>query len=149
MITSESRFSLVLETPAASPQEARKHFLTKLSVETDPADLALDLQRGQTGFIIVDVRSAAAYGECHIPGAINLPARQINEETTASLPKEKVVITYCWGPACNGSAKAADRLSELGFRVKELIGGLEYWRKEGGRVEGTLRDKAPLYWQMD
>jgi len=29
--------------------------------------------------------------------------------------------------------------------VKEMIGGLEYWRKEGYPVEGRLGEKAPLY----
>jgi len=64
------------------------------------------------------------------------------------LPKDRVCVVYCWGVACNGSTKAAMRLSELGFRVKELVGGIEYWRKEGGEVEGTLGPDAPMYWRM-
>jgi len=40
------------------------------------------------------------------------------------------------------------RLSALGFRAKELLGGIEYWRNEGGAVEGTLGCDAPLYWSM-
>lgn len=143
-----SHYSLVLETPAASPQEASKYFLAKLSVETDPADLARDLQLGHDGFILVDARDAKAYEECHLPTAIHLSSRRINAESTAALSKDKVVVTYCWGPACNGATKAAASFAELGFRVKELIGGIEYWRKEGGKVEGTLAEKAPLYWQM-
>jgi hypothetical protein len=43
---------------------------------------------------------------------------------------------------------AGDLHAKLGFRVKELIGGIEYWRKEGGKVEGTLGDKSDMYWQM-
>jgi rhodanese-related sulfurtransferase len=35
------------------------------------------------------------------------------------------------GPGCNGSTRAAARLAALGFQVKELIGGLEYWKREG------------------
>jgi rhodanese-related sulfurtransferase len=34
---------------------------------------------------------------------------------------------YCWGPGCNGATKAAMQLSALGFPVKEMIGGMEYW----------------------
>jgi rhodanese-related sulfurtransferase len=60
------------------------------------------------------------------------------------LPKEKVIVVYCWGVACNAATKAAMRLSALGFRVKEMIGGIEYWRREGGPVEGTLGEDAPL-----
>ncbi|MNI96727.1 hypothetical protein D3C73_1552420 [compost metagenome] len=55
---------------------------------------------------------------------------------------------YCWGPACNGASKACARLAAAGYRVKEMLGGIEYWRKEGGPLEGRLRDEAPLYWTI-
>jgi len=139
-----SHFSLVLEVPAADAGAANRHLLTRLSVETDPSDVLLDLQRGQTGFILIDARSAEVYSDCHIPSAINLPYRKINLESTAELPRDKVLVVYCWGVGCNASTKAAARLSGLGFKVKEMIGGLEYWRREGGPVEGTLGDDAPL-----
>ena len=96
-----SQFSLVLEVPPAEPQEASRHFASKLSVETDPSDVMLDLQRGQTGFIVVDVRSTDDFEECHVEGAINFPYRQINAETVTRLPKDKVIVVYCWGPGCN------------------------------------------------
>ena len=141
------QFSLVLETPAAGPEEASAHFLAKLSVETDIADLMVDLQKGCDGFVLLDVRDQPAFEDCHIPSAVNLPMRRIDGDTTRDLPKEKAVVVYCWGPACNGATKAALRLTKLGFKVKELIGGIEYWRKEGGQVEGKLSDEAPMYWQ--
>lgn len=144
MTVTPSHFSLVLETPAARPEEAQRHFLAKLAVETDPADVRLDLQRGQTSFVLIDARSEQDFEECHIPGAINLPPRRITDESTSHLSKEKVLVTYCWSPGCNGATKAAARLSALGFAVKEMIGGLEYWRREGGAVEGTLGEQAPL-----
>lgn len=145
--TQEVRFSLVLDTPAAEPQEARLHFLSKLAFETDVADLMYDLAKGNTSFTVVDTRSPKSFEQCHIPGAINLP--KINAESVAQLSKDKVYVVYCWGPACNGSTKGAMKLNDLGFRAKELIGGIEYWRKEGGAVEGSLRDDAPMYWRMD
>ncbi len=140
-------FSFVLETPAAEPETARRHFAGKLEFETDVADLMYDLANGNTSFTIVDTRSPKSFELCHIPGAINLP--KVNAETTARLPKDKVCVVYCWGPGCNGSTKGAMRLNELGFRAKELIGGIEYWRKEGGAVEGTLGNTAPMHWSID
>lgn len=131
-----SQFSLVLEIPAADPRDASRHFESKLSVETDPSDVMLDLQRGQNGFIIVDVRSADDFAECHVEGAISFPYRQINAETVTQLPKDKLIVTYCAGPGCNASTKAALRLSSLGYRVKEMIGGIEYWKREGGNLTG-------------
>lgn len=144
MTTTTSHFSLVLETPPASPEEAHRHFLSKLSVETDAADVRLDLQRGQDGFLLVDARSAQDFEECHIPGAINLPYRKITAESTAHLSKERPIVLYCWSPGCNAATKAAVRLSALGFQVKEMLGGIEYWRREGGPVEGILGEAAPL-----
>jgi rhodanese-related sulfurtransferase len=143
----KSHFSFVTETPAAEPERARRHFAQKLEFETDVADLIYDLQKGNRDFTIIDTRSPKSFALCHIPGAINLP--RINADTTADLPKEKVCVVYCWGVACNGSTKGAMRLAELGFRAKELIGGIEYWRKEGGAVEGTLGNDAPMHWSVD
>ena len=37
----------------------------------------------------------------------------------------------CWDPGCNAGAKGAERLAALGFRVKEMIGGFEYWKRNG------------------
>ena len=138
-------FSFVLEYPPATPEEARRHFAAKLSVETDPSDVKTDLERGLRNFVFADVRSAQAYAECHAAGAVSLPARQISAETTRHLDKDVPIVTYCWGPGCNGSTKAALKLAALGFRVKEMIGGLEYWRHEGLPVEGSLGDSASWY----
>lgn len=144
MGSTTSHFSLVLETPPASPEEAHRHFLSKLSVETDVADVRLDLQRGQDGFLLIDARGVQDFEECHIKSAINLPYRKITAESIAHLPKEKLMVVYCWSPGCNSATKAALRLSALGFQVKEMLGGIEYWRREGGPVEGTLGEAAPL-----
>lgn len=141
------RFSSVTEIPAASPEEAYRHFSQRLAYETDVADVVADLGKGITSFVLLDVRDEQAYAECHIPGALSLPGRRITEENTASWDRTQTIITYCWGPACNGATRAAAKLAQLGFPVKEMIGGMEYWRQEGGAVEGTLGKEAPMYWQ--
>jgi rhodanese-related sulfurtransferase len=145
MPTTKAPFSLVIETPAADPAIARQHFLSKLSFEADPSDVQFDMERGADGFVVVDTRSSEAYARRHIPGAISLPNRSINAESAAVLPKNKVIVVYCWGPGCNASTKAAARLTAFGFSVKELIGGIEYWQKEGYAVEGTQPADEPLY----
>jgi rhodanese-related sulfurtransferase len=137
--------SFVLEHAAAAPADAHRHFVQRLSVETDPSDVHADLERGVDRIIVVDARSAQHFGECHVPGAINLPHRSINADTTASLSRDVCIVVYCWSPACNAATKAAARLSALGFTVKEMIGGLAYWRLEGYAVEGTLGAEAPLH----
>jgi len=51
------------------------------------------------------------------------------------------VVVYCWGPGCNGSTRAALAFSLLGYEVREMIGGFEYWAREGLPVED---DNGPV-----
>jgi rhodanese-related sulfurtransferase len=138
----------VAEYPPADPADAERHFLARLSVETDVSDVVHDLTRGTGKLILLDVRSAEEYAVCHAAGAINLPHRRIAADTTGAFDRDAILVTYCWGPGCNAATKAAAKLARLGFRVKEMIGGLEYWRHEGCPVEGTLGADAPLHWKF-
>ena len=139
------RLSYVLETPAASPESAARYFAEKLAHECDPSDLNADLESGVGGFVVVDARSPEHFAQGHIPGAINLPHRTITAETLAPFPRDTIFVTYCTGPNCNGSNKAATRIGRLGYRVKEMIGGFEYWRREGHPVEREEgRNRRPV-----
>jgi rhodanese-related sulfurtransferase len=121
--------SHVLSTPAAPSDEAYAFFQRKLRYETDPSDVYGDMQQGVEAFVVLDVRSPEAYAKSHVPGALHLPHAAINTTTTAALPHDKLLVVYCWGPGCNGATKAAMQLSALGFAVKEMIGGIEYWEE--------------------
>jgi len=130
--------SRVLETPPAEPKTAREHFLSRLSFEADASDVYNDLVNEVSGIIVVDARTPDAYARGHVPGAINLPHRKIDASTTSFLPKDKVVVTYCDGVFCNASTKAAAKLTALGFRVKEMLDGMNGWTREGYPVEETV-----------
>lgn len=127
MVNHNMEQSYVFAIPAAPSPMAQTFFASKLSYETDPADVYMDMQHAVAGFVVLDVRSPEAYAKSHVPGAINLPQAMINAETTAQFTKETLLVVYCWGPGCNGATKAALKLSALGFPVKEMIGGIEYW----------------------
>ncbi|MFI0268692.1 rhodanese-like domain-containing protein [Streptomyces luteogriseus] len=83
------------------------------------------------GFVLVDSRSTEAWDQGHIPGALHLPTALVAERAGQFLDRAVPVVTYCWGPGCNGAARAALALAELGYRVKEMLGGFEYWVREG------------------
>jgi rhodanese-related sulfurtransferase len=139
--------SLVRATLAAHPDVAARHFQAKLEVETDPSDVHSDLLAGHDGLVVVDARVTEAYKRAHVPGAISMPYRDINPASASPFSKDNVVVVYCWGPGCNAAAKAGLRFAELGFRVKEMIGGIEYWRREGyplasGDEQGSLAQPA-------
>jgi rhodanese-related sulfurtransferase len=129
--------SNVLAHPPADRETALAHLRHKLSLEADPADVWADLQRGETGFIVIDARVPEVYARAHVPGAFNLPHRLISPETTAAIPRDKLIVTYCDGVGCNASTKAALKLAELGFTVKEMVGGIDWWRRDGHPVHGT------------
>jgi rhodanese-related sulfurtransferase len=119
----------------AVDSRAVEHFTAKLRYETDPADVHAARYDGQAGFLLVDTRGDDAWRQGRIPGAIHLPSRQIPGRAAAVLDPATPVVTYCWGPGCNGSTRAALALAHLGYRVQELIGGFEYWVREGLPVE--------------
>jgi rhodanese-related sulfurtransferase len=135
--------SKVTAVAAADPADAHAHFAAKLAVETDPSDVHADLAAGCDGFVVVDSRSRDAYDEAHVPGAVHLHHADIDATTTASFPPDAVLVVYCWGPGCNAATKGARRLAALGFRVKEMIGGIEYWRREGYPVATSGGPERP------
>ena len=115
--------------------EQLRHYSDKLAYETDSWDLQAALEAGEH-VIVVDARSPEAYRKEHIPGAINIPHRMMSRETTQHLDRSAMVVTYCDGIGCNASTKAALNMATLGFRVKELIGGLDWWKRDGHTIDG-------------
>jgi rhodanese-related sulfurtransferase len=118
-----------------------KHYADKLAYEIDAWDLKVALEQGEN-ITLIDARSAAAYTAEHIPGAIHLPHRQMDARTTAQMDRASLVVTYCDGIGCNASTKAALNMSRLGFRVKELMGGLDWWKRDGHVTAGASACKT-------
>jgi rhodanese-related sulfurtransferase len=112
---------------------ASDFFTLKLQYETDPADVAQELGKGT--ILVIDARTAEHYERGHVPGAINFPHRTMNEESVRRLPQDALLVTYCDGIGCNASTKAAQKLAGFGFRVKEMLGGLDWWMRDGLPVE--------------
>jgi rhodanese-related sulfurtransferase len=115
-------------------QEQAAHYENKLRWEIDSWDLNESRRNGQN-VVVIDARGAAAYGAEHIPGAVSLPHREMNEAATAGLDRDALYVTYCDGIGCNASTKGALNMTRLGFTVKELIGGLDWWKRDGYPTE--------------
>ena len=120
----------VTDVPAASPAEARAHFEKLLAFETDGWDVNVALDARHPGFVVLDVRSVEAFAAGHVPGALSLPHRRINEKNLAAHPADTLFVVYCSGPHCNGADKAAVALARLGRPVKKMIGGYTGWLDE-------------------
>jgi rhodanese-related sulfurtransferase len=111
------------------------HFAGKLAYETDVSDVRAALSSGDVGFVLVDSRSREAWDQGHVPGAIHLPTREIAVRAVGLIPAGTDVVAYCWGPGCNGATRAALEFARLGYQVREMIGGFEYWVREGFAYE--------------
>lgn len=109
-------------------------FTAKLACETDPSDLHAARAAGER-IVVVDVRSAEAWAQGRVPGALHLPYREIADRAPAEIAADARVVVYCWSPGCNAGAKGALEFARLGYEVREMIGGFEYWVREGYPVE--------------
>jgi len=126
--------SAVLEFGAPAPGETVAMMEDKLRFHTDSWDLSVDLRAGLSDIVVIDARSREACAAGHIPGAVSLPHREMSAETTAQLDRGKVYVVYCDGIGCNASTKGGYKLAGFGFRVKELLGGIDWWRRDGHTV---------------
>jgi rhodanese-related sulfurtransferase len=125
----------------ADRDTAIAHFRGRLGFETDVSDVSAALAgarsgadpdaRSDAGFVLVDTRSDGSWAQGHVPGAVHLPGRRIAAEAGALIPAGMPVVVYCWGPGCNGATRAALEFALLGHPVKEMLGGFEYWVREG------------------
>ncbi|HEX8956357.1 MAG TPA: rhodanese-like domain-containing protein [Burkholderiaceae bacterium] len=126
--------SNVTEIAPLRPDASRDFFQAKLALHTDAWDVAEDLRNGVKEIVVIDTRAGEHYQRGHIPGAISFPHRTMNEASTAHLDRGKTYVTYCDGIGCNGSTKGAYKLAALGFKVKEMLGGLDFWLRDGHPV---------------
>ncbi len=116
--------------------EQAKYYEAKLEYEIDSWDLKSALDGGER-IVVVDARSLESFCRGHVPGATNIPHRTMSVETTAHIEESALVVVYCDGIGCNASTKGALKMLNLGFRVKELIGGLDWWQRDGHPVHAN------------
>lgn len=124
-------------------QQQIEFYENKLAFEMDPSDL-FDALENTTNYVVIDARQEHGYEKEHIPTAINLPHRKMNEKTTQDLDKSKIYVCYCDGIGCNASTKGALNMAKLGFKVKELMGGIEWWKFDGYATEGSYASQGSL-----
>jgi len=134
----------VAAIPAAPSDVAAAHFATRLSFETDCADVHEALSGGPVDFVLVDARGPKAYAKSHVPGALNIPHREMTAERLVAWPEDTLFVVYCAGPHCNGADRAALKLAGLGRPVKLMLGGMTGWADESfpfvnGSEPGSLK----------
>jgi rhodanese-related sulfurtransferase len=120
--------------------DALSYYSAKLALETDASDVYA-AQKASESFVLVDVRGEEAWAQGRIRGAVHMPYREIADRAPREIDPSTPVVVYCWSPGCNAGAKGALEFAKLGYAVKEMIGGYEYWVREG---QPTEDDEGPL-----
>ncbi|WP_127819239.1 rhodanese-like domain-containing protein [Microbacterium sp. CPCC 204701] len=114
--------------------DALTYFSAKLALETDASDVYA-AQKAGDDFVLVDVRGDEAWAQGRIRGAIHMPYREIAARAPREILPGTPVVVYCWSPGCNAGVKGALEFAKLGLPVREMIGGYEYWVREGQPTE--------------
>ena len=90
---------------------------------------AVTMLEEETGYTILDVRTAQEYSEKHIPGAINIANESIGTEDIPELPdKDQLILVYC--RSGNRSKQASEKLVKLSYTNIIEIGGINSWPGE-------------------
>lgn len=109
------------------------------SVVVSPHSLRKMMDKQDTSFILVDLRSEEEYLADHIKGAINIPAYK-DKDTSAygdkerivnsfkELPSGKDIIVYCYSTPCMTGRKVGKMLADEGIYVKHLGIGWNDWK---------------------
>lgn len=126
----------------ASASELLAFVDAKLAYEIDV--VAASRAQADDTAVIVDTRKQLSWDHGHIAGAVHLPA-DVLDIGLAALPRDRTLLVYGWGPGCNGATHTARHLLAKGFDVREVIGGYEYWVRNGFAVvrEGSLTRQKP------
>jgi len=127
----------LFEKPSA--EELIKEFYeTENAVHISPHSLRTKMDKGDTSFILVDLRSKEEYEKEHIIGAINIPAYSDKYTSDYNNPeiikqfrallKDKEIIVYCYSTPCMTGRKIGKMLADNDIYVKHLGIGWNEWR---------------------
>lgn len=101
---------------------------TILETTISPMDFLAASKEQPDTFIVVDVRNAPPHlKKIKIAGATEIPEKDMKTRLS-ELPKDKVILVYCWDTWCNLAKKASVELIKKGYTVKELTGGIAAWQ---------------------
>jgi rhodanese-related sulfurtransferase len=74
----------------------RDYFIHKLNAEKQRNTVLKAVESGTFDFVLLDTRGREPFASGHIPGALCAPQEEI-DQLIPTLPKDKEIVTYCWG----------------------------------------------------
>jgi rhodanese-related sulfurtransferase len=104
-------------------------------------DLQLVRDLLERGAQLVEVLPREEYEELHLPGALNLPLKELDAQHAERLDRQRPAVVYCWDALCDMSPRAATWLELLGFDVYDYALSKVDWMAHGLPMEGTAADR--------
>ena len=106
-------------------------FLPRAEGAIKPEELALLLKEGRV--CTVDTREAPVFARAHLPGAVNMPAAEIETRLAELHMLPATPVVYC--RSGDQTKDLAAKLAEQGVPVAFLEGGVLAWEAAGFRLE--------------
>ncbi len=126
------------ESQLAEVEQLVRTYLT-VKDKLEPIPRSELLERARDGLVtVIDVRPPEEYAAGHVPGAINIPIKDL-EQRLKELPHDQDIVAYCRGPHCVLAFDAVAWLRENGFQARRLEDGFPEWREAGLPVEKIAR----------
>jgi rhodanese-related sulfurtransferase len=98
-------------------------------------DASVLIERVRDGEVtVLDVRPREEFEAGHVPGAVSIPLREL-QERLGSLERGRDVVAYCRGPYCVLAVEAIETLRAHGFTAFPLEDGVDELRARGFTLE--------------
>lgn len=118
------------ERHLAEVKQLVQHYLTSRD-DLEPVARQELLERARDGLVtVLDVRPQEEFEAGHVPGAINIPLKDL-ESHLEDLDPEHEVVAYCRGPHCILAFDAVAELRKKGFKAARLEDGFPEWKQAG------------------
>ncbi|HEY3668424.1 MAG TPA: rhodanese-like domain-containing protein, partial [Polyangiaceae bacterium] len=117
--------------PRRELREMLDPFLPRAEGAIKPEELAMLLKEGRV--CTVDTREAAVFARAHLPGAINMPAAEIETRLAELHMLPATPVVYC--RSGDQTKDLAAKLAEQGIPVAFLEGGVLGWEAAGFSLE--------------
>ncbi len=120
---------------AEAQRVVRSYFDERDSMEAvSRKELQKRIRKG--GVTVLDVRPSDEFALGHIPGAVNIPLRELKARLS-ELDKAQEIVAYCRGAYCVLSFEAVATLRKKGYAAHRLEDGLPEWRAARLPIEAS------------
>ena len=105
-----------------------------MPVAVSPKHILAEMEK-EMPFVLVDVRPKSVAEKEHIPSAVNIPLKDLANAKDL-FPEHKKAPIYVYAESDEEAIKATSTIRSWGYvNVAYIPGGIEAWKKAGGKTE--------------